>query len=303
VTDPGGIVPALFLGYKPVVADAKPGAFNVGADEFEAALTPETKAAVITHLGGIPVDIDSIIEIATARRIPVIEDCSQAHGALFKGMRVGRFGDIAFFSTMFSKNHASGGCGGLVFTENQELYKLIRSHADRGKPFFKEDFNPKDPGQFLFAALNLNQDEVSCAIGLSTLKKLQGTIERRLKIVNKINEGLSLSEVVSPISVSNNMIPSPFFLTVNVNTEKLGVPKEYFANAIAAEGIWINADYKYVVSEWDWIKEYFPREMHTPNATYFRDHSFNILFNERFGDKEIEDIIACILKVEKILAR
>ena len=89
---------------------------------------------------------------------------------------------LRFFSTMFSKIHATGGCGGLVFSENLEYHKRGRSMADRGKPFFDNDFNPKEPGKNIFAALNLNQDEISCAIGLSTLGKLESTINKRIEI-------------------------------------------------------------------------------------------------------------------------
>ena len=121
VTDPGGITPVLFQGLTPVVADAQPNSFNIGPDEFEAALTPDTCCALLTHLGGIPIDIDPIIEIANSKGIAIIEDCSQAHGAEYKGRLVGTLGKVAAFSTMFSKAHATGGCGGVVYTRDQEI--------------------------------------------------------------------------------------------------------------------------------------------------------------------------------------
>ena len=77
-------------------------------EQFEAALTDNTRAAILTHLGGIPIEMGPIVEIAAARGIRIVEDCSQAHGALYRGKRVGRFGDIAAFSTGFPKNRAPG---------------------------------------------------------------------------------------------------------------------------------------------------------------------------------------------------
>jgi len=298
VTDPGGVTPVLMLGMTPIISDSQPDSAHIGPDEFESALTPDTRAAILTHLGGHPIDMYPIMEIANYRGIKVIEDCSQAHGAIYKGKRVGGFGHLAAFSTMFSKIHATGGCGGLVYTKNEEIYWLIRSLADRGKPFHSPDFNPKDPREFLFPALNFNLDELSSAIGISTLSKLQETIEKRYKIVKKINDLLKNSSLVSSCCPKYEGYPSLFFHTVKVDIDKLKVSKKKFAEAVAAEGIWINSDYRYVVSEWKWIQKYLKYKKKTPNATDFKNKTFNILFNEQFSDEDINDIIKSILKVE-----
>ena len=303
VTDPGSVTPVIMLGMNPVIADSDINSFNVGPIEFERALTPNTKAAILTHLGGKPIDMKPILEIAHPRGIRIIEDCSQAHGATYKGKKVGRFGDIAAFSTMFSKLHATGGCGGVVYTENEELYWLVRSHADRGKPFAQiSDFDPKNPSKFRWPALNFNLDELSAAIGISTLSRLQDTLTKRRAIAQKINEALKESSVARPCLENPDSQPSVFFHTVEVDVDKLKVPKKEFAEAIAAEGIWINPDYRYVVSEWDWLRKYIKTDADTPNAKKFRDRTFNILLNERFSSKDIRDIVRCIIKVESIMA-
>ena len=303
ITDPGGVAPVIIAEMNPVIADSRSNSFNIGPDEFEEALTPNTRAAILTHAGGHPIDIKPILEIANSKGIKIIEDCSQAHGALYKGKRVGRFGDIAAFSTMFSKNHATGGCGGLVYTESENYYWLIRSLADRGKPFHSPDFDPKNPSEFLFPALNFNLDELSCAIGLSTLSKLQETIDRRYEIARKIDASLERSSVVFPCQPQLDCKPSLFFHTVEVAVDKLRVSKKEFVEAVAAEGIWINPHYRYVVSEWKWTLRYLQSKRNTPNAIDFRNRTFNILFTEQFTDAEIEDIIKGILKVESHYAR
>lgn len=302
VTDPGCVSSVILAGMKPVIADSAPNQFNVGPAQLEAAITPNTRAAVLTHTGGIPIEMDRIMEVAHKHNIKVVEDSSQAHGALYKGKRVGCFGDIAAFSTMFSKNHATGGCGGLVYTMNEDYYWTVRSLADRGKPFFRKGFDPKDPSDFLYPALNFNLDELSCAIGLSTLSLLPEVINKRYQIAKKIDADLKSSAVVSPCSENPKSQPSLFFHTVEVDISRLKVSKVEFAKAVAAEGIWINSDYRYVVSEWKWMKNYLDIRETTPNAINFRDRTFNILFNERFSDEDIGDIISSILKVESVLA-
>lgn len=299
VTDPGSISPVIIAGMNPIVADSEPNSFNVGPDEFEKALTPNTRAANLTHLGGYPCDMDPILEIARARDIKIIEDCSQTHGALYKGKRVGTFGDIAAFSTMYRKSHATGGCGGIVYTRDEDLYWRARSLADRGKPFNTPNFNPKNPAKFLFPALNLNLDELSCAIGLSTLSHLQETIDKRFVIIQKIDAALAASSVVFPCCHPPDCIPSIYFHTVEIAVDKLKVSKREFAEAVAAEGISVNPHYQNSVSEWDWVGS----KTQTPNAGNFRDRTFNILVTEKYMDRDIRDIIASILKVESVYAR
>ncbi len=301
VTDPGCISAVILAGYTPVLADSAPHQFNVGVEQFENAITKKTRGAVLTHTGGIPMEVGSIMEIARKYNIKVVEDCSQAHGAFYKNKRVGSFGDIAAFSTMFSKGHATGGCGGIVYTSNEDYYWSVRSLSDRGKPFFEKKFDTKDPSEFLYPALNFNQNELSCAIGLTTLAKLPEMIDKRLQIAKKIDAGLKKnSSAVSPSYIeSSNSQPSFFFHTVKVDTNKLNVNKKEFAQSIAAEGVWINPDYRYVVSEWKWMQERYKFNNETPNAIDHRNNTFNILFNENFSDLDIQDIVNSIIKVEE----
>ncbi len=298
VTDPGGVAAVIVAGMNPIIADAAVGGFNMDENTFERALTQRTRVAIVTHVGGHAVDMRPILKLAKARAIKIIEDCSQAHGTKLRGQRVGGFGDIGVFSTMYSKAHATGGCGGLVYTKKQRYYRLARSLADRGKPFHRPRFDPKNPCEFLFPALNLNLDEVSCAIGLSTLAKLERTIEKRQKIVEKLEVEIGHLHSVSIHKPRVDCSPFFFFLTLRVDTAKIRVSKLRFARAVAAEGIPVNPDYRFVVSEWSWWKKNSTENADTPNALVFRNSSFNILFNENFDEEAVRDIARALSKVE-----
>ena len=300
VTNPGGIMPIALQDVKLIIPDSEPNSFNISPKEFENSITPNTKAAVLTHLGGHPIDLDPILKIAKLHKIKIVEDCAQAHGALYKDKRVGTFTDVAASSTMFSKTLTTGGMGGVVYTKDKDLYWRIRSLADRGKPFNKPNFNFRMTTDFLFPSHNFNLDEISCAIGTSVISKLQYIIDQRHNIAKKIDKALEESEIVSP---TNLELPgcksSIYFHTVKVDIDKLKISKVQFANAIAAEGITLNTDYRDITSEWRWIPKYVKDFKKTKNAINFRNKTFNILFNEQFGDAEVEDIIKSILKVEK----
>ncbi|QJT07629.1 glutamine--scyllo-inositol aminotransferase [Oceanidesulfovibrio marinus] len=302
VTDPGGLTPALWLGLHPIIADAAPGGFNVDAERIAQVLTPRTKALLLTHAGGIPIDMEPVAALAREHDLCIVEDCSQAHGARVNATPVGCFSDIAAFSTMFSKNHASGGCGGLVYTQDKQRYDTVRAFSDRGKPFARQDFDPKNPAHFLFPALNLNQDELSCAIGRSTLRRLPQTILRRRAIIEQVREQIDASSVLRILRPARHLEDSPFFMTVCVDTDKITCSKLEFARAVQAEGIPINPDYRYVVSEWPWLAPHCATPPSTPHAVSFRESSFNILFNERFSDNDAKDIATALLKVEAAMA-
>src|SRR5438477_1966174 len=296
ITDPGTINAIILNGCAPVLMDSMPGSYNAGPEQFRQRLTPTTRAVVLVHAAGVAAPVDEFLPIARERGIQVLEDCSQSHGARLNGKQVGTFGDIAAFSTMYRKNHATGGCGGVVFTPDENLYHLVRAYADRGKPFWQPGFNDKDPKQFLFPALNLNIDELSCAIGNQTLARLDETNRRRRAFLRTLSDALrERSAVCTPSRVSDD--DAPFFFPIFVAREKLSCDVRQFAEAIAAEGINVNPHYDYVVWERPYVKPYLVDNFPTPNAVACRDGSFNLLFNENFGPDEVRYITAIIVQV------
>ncbi len=300
VCNPGGIMPIAVQDVKMIIPDSNPHEFNISPNEFEKNITNKTQAAVITHLGGFPADMDPICKIAKKNNIKIIEDCSQAHGALYKGKKVGTFGDISAFSNGFSKTLAAGGTAGLVYTKNKELYWKARSIADRGKPLYKKNFNFRNTTDFLFPSNNYNSDELTCAIGMSVLKKLPLIIKKRDEIAKKIDKGLTSCLAVKPTSLRKKGIkPSIFFHTLKVDLQKISVSKIKFAKAIESEGIPINSDYRDITCEWKWIPKYVKNFKSSLNALNFRDSTFNLLLNEKYNEKDIQDIISCIKKVER----
>ncbi len=301
-TDSGPLNSIIFQGFVPVVADSKPNSYNMGVEQFLDRITPNTKAVLAVHLGGEPLEIDQIVSEAHKRGILVLEDCCQAPGAVWKDKKVGTFGDVAAFSTMYRKTLTTGGSGGIVYTKDLETYKRVVGHADRGKPNWKHDFVYKDPTQALFPALNFNTDELSCAVGLASLKRLQDSIDKRVAFVSRLIELLnSESQVCKPYSFHKGF--SPFFFPIFVNTNKITCSKIAFAEALAAEGVELNTNYGCIISAWHWAVPYLSDDFIAINALHTRDHSFNLHLNERYSEEETQDIITAILKVEKYFSR
>lgn len=301
ITDPGTVSAVILNGLVPALMDSAPGTPNSGPEEFGARLEGAS-AVVLVHAAGKAADAAAIAALARERDVLLLEDCSQAHGARTEGRQVGTFGELAAFSTMYRKAHATGGSGGVVFTQSEDRFHLVRAHADRGKPSWRPDFDEKDPATFLFPALNFNLDELSCAIGLRSLDRLQTTIARRVAFLEQLRDGIAeASHVCVGSEVSSD--DSPFYYPIHVDTARIACSKTEFARAVRAEGIDLNPDYRYVVGEWPWAQEHLADAFATPNAQEWRSTHFNILFNENYGEQEANDIVAAILKVERAFAR
>ncbi len=114
-------MPAVTLGAKVVFCEVDPKNLNMDPEDFRKKITPKTKAVIPVHLWGLPCEMDEIIGVARENNIAVIEDACHAHGAEYKGKKMGTLGDFGFFSFQASKN-LPGGEGGMLITDNEEYY-------------------------------------------------------------------------------------------------------------------------------------------------------------------------------------
>lgn len=312
VTDPGGMMPIVMLNCIPVVADTAPKSYNCGAQQIAKLISPLTSAILISHIGGEPADIESIIAIAQKHGIPVVEDCSQAQGAKLNRKYVGTFGDMAAFSTMFGKHYCTAGQGGIVYTKSEKLYWEVRRAADRGKPFGLPDGSSN-----CIASLNFNLNDLSAAIGRVQLKKLPKIVKSRQALVAKIAQGIrNLQTITLPAPIPGSE-PSYWFLRMRFNPEKVTVDKNTFCQALIAEGLLINPSYIAAMPHlMDWFKNrrvfgssQYPwsspaykgnrhRQFPCPNARAAMKSHFNMTIYESWEDQEITDIITALQKLE-----
>lgn len=300
ITDPGMISPLILSGFVPRVIDHAPESIWPTLDEIRTRMTSRVSAIVLNHMAGIPIkEIQAICEWAKSESIKVIEDCSQAHMATINNRALGTFGDVACFSTMFSKSHSTGGRGGVVYTKDLEIYKMVRMLSDKGKPFHLPDFNEKDPGTFTMPALNLNIDEISCAIGLRTLNKLPVVIAQRINFLRELEDLMKKNDLKIQLHQVDDGV-SPFFWIFHFQQNKFIVSKSIFAEKLKEAGAPLNTHYSYVVTEWQWVRPYLSDNFVPVNAIAFRDSTFNLLFNENFGKKEAQLIVDMIDTQEKL---
>ena len=292
-----GVISAIHaLRLRPLVVDAAKNSFNIDAQTVQSRLVDDVRAIVVTHSGGEPVDVPSIAKVLGSKNIAIVEDCSQATGAELNGEKVGTWGHTSAFSTMYRKNLAAGASSGLVFTKNFDLYRRALSYSDRGKPLWRLDLNLNNPGNDLFPALNWNSSEMSNAIGLASLRRLDDTNRRRrLFLEMLIKELHSSNSVCYPSNFHNGF--APFYFPLFIHASRVRVTTEQFALALQSEGIPLGAKYGCVVSAWPWVDGIVADSFAPVNALSTRDRSFNLHLNENYGEPEVADIVASIAKV------
>ena len=181
------------LGARPVFADVDIDSGNVTADSISRVINQKTKAIIVVHLGGWPCEMDEIIGLAESYGLSVIEDCAQAHGALYRGQRVGSIGRIGSFSFCQDKIISTGGEGGMLTTNDSRLWERMWSFKDHGKSYdavYRRSHNPGFRWLHESFGTNARMTEMQAAIGRIALRKLDDTLERRRKRAQIIAEGL-----------------------------------------------------------------------------------------------------------------
>jgi len=162
-------------GARPVFADVDINSQNITSDTIRPVLSPRTKAIITVHLAGWPCDMDSIQELASANNLKIIEDCAQAHGAAYKGRPVGGLGDVAAFSFCQDKIISTGGEGGMLVTNNREVWEKAWSFKDHGKSYAAVYHQEHPPGfRWLHHSMGTNwrMTELQAVIGRLQLGEL-----------------------------------------------------------------------------------------------------------------------------------
>jgi dTDP-4-amino-4,6-dideoxygalactose transaminase len=179
ITDMGALSPIVYQGAVPVFADVDPVTCNVTAETIEKVLSERTKAIIVTHLFGNPCEMQPIMELARARKIPVIEDTAQAFLAEENGKFAGAIGDIGCYSLQQGK-HITTGEGGMVVTNDDALAR--RMFLFINKAWGYGDANP----DHYFLALNYRVSELQAAVAVAQMDKLDFSVSNRVKTAEKL---------------------------------------------------------------------------------------------------------------------
>ena len=292
---------AVMRGATPVVADIDRDSQTLTLETIRAVVTPRTKAIIAVHLAGWPCDLDPIMEFARSRGIKVIEDCAQAHHATYKGRQVGSIGDAAAFSFCQDKIMTTGGEGGMMTTNDRELWDKCWSLKDHGKSQ-NAIRAPHQPHLFRWLhesfGTNWRLTEMQSAMGRILLRRLPDWVAKRRRNANTLT--------VSLASVPSLRIPDPpesighsyykFYAFVRPEQLRSDWSRDRIVQNLQAEGISCgpgSCSEIYLEKAFDGIR---PAER-LPIARELGDTSLMFLVHPTLTDAEIQATSKAIKKV------
>ena len=316
-------------GAVPVFAVVEKDSHTLDPASVEAAISEKTRAILPVHLYGVMSNMGPILEIAKKHNLLVIEDCAQAHGAEFNGKRAGTIGDIGAFSFCQSKHFTTGGEGGCVVTNDDDVAWRCRSFRDHGYDVEKRlkllELEAKLPYIHKMVGFNYRLTEMQSAIGIRALAQMDSwNLANRRRNGALLNQMLGGCEAIQSLPLDTPERRNSYWLyPIVLRLEKLSCDVKKFTKALEAEGI------PAIPVLWpQCYKESAYREHHgfgrldypfkdpatrpeavqydksfCPNAAWLEERTFSLPVHPVYEEKHIEKMGKGILKVLQAYAK
>lgn len=230
-------------GAVPVFADVEKDSHTLDPASIEDKISEKTKAIMVVHLYGIVGNMGPILEIAKAHNLKVIEDCAQAHGAKYKGKKVGTVGDIGAFSFCQSKHFSTGGEGGAVVTNDEDVAWHCRSFRDHGYDVEKRmsllELEAKLPYIHKMVGFNYRMTEMQSLIGIKELDRIDTwNLPNRIRNARHLTEQLKDVPQILYTPLDTEERQNAYWLyPIILDIDSLNCTVKEFTAALEAEGI------------------------------------------------------------------
>jgi len=217
-----------YTGAKPVLVDSELKTWNIDAGKIEKKINRRTKAIVVVHTYGHPCDMDKILKLAKKHNLWIVEDAAEAHGAVYKGRKIGSIGDVATFS-FYANKIITTGEGGMITTNNKEIClkaRNIRDHAfSRDRHFWHQ-----------ILGFNYRFTNLQAAVGLAQMEKFKSFISRRIQNARFYNYLLKdIRGLILPPHTPN--IKNVYWMYSIMVNDQLGISRNELRIKLAKKGI------------------------------------------------------------------
>lgn len=294
----------LYQGARPVFADVCPDTLNIDPDELARRMTPQTKAILPVDYAGHPTDLNVIMELAERHGLVVIEDACHALGAEYHGRRVGGVSHMTVFS-FHPVKHITTGEGGMVTTDNPEYARKLR--------MFRQHGIDNDPGrrevqrqwhyEMVMLGYNYRLTDISCALGLSQLGRLDGNLRRRRAIADRYMTALrEIPGVVLP-TVRPRVNPAWHLYPIRLESKRLSVDRAEVFAALRAENLGVNVHYIPVHVHPYYRQRFGYRGGEYPIAEEAYERLISLPIFAGMSDRDVEDVVEAVGKVLRYYAR
>lgn len=267
-----------YVGATPIFAEPDIRTFNIDPVKIEEKISEKTKAIMPVHLYGQPCDMDPILAIAEKYQLYIVEDCAQAHGALYKGRRIGSFGDAAGFSFYPGKNLGALGDAGATVTNNKQIAEKLRALGNYGSDY---------KYHHIYQGVNSRLDEMQAAFLSAKLPHLDKMNENRRYIAKRYLEGIRNSEIILPYVLEGT---EPVWHIFGIRCQRRSELEKY----LAEKGIGTNKHYPIPMH----LQECY-RDLHIPKgalpiAEEISETQLSLPLYYGMKEDEIQFVIDCL---------
>jgi len=296
-------------GAKPVFSDVDLNSQNITAQSIEEVLTPKTKAVIVVHLAGMPAEMDEIMELSIKHDFYVIEDCAQAHGAKYRGKSVGSIGHIGAWSFCQDKIMSTGGEGGMVTTNDENLWKIMWSYKDHGKSW-DAIYNREHPSGFRWLhesfGTNWRMTEMQAAIGRIQLIRMSAWTEIRQGHARQLDEAAEKFELIRLVAVPQYSEHAEYKHYMFIKPQFLaeGWSRDRIVNEIVAQGVpCFQGSCSEVYLEKAFDNTDFRPDKRLPNAVELGETSLMFLVHPTLTQSEIDKTLIVIKQVISLASK
>jgi len=277
----------------PVIVDVDTDTFNLLPSAVEAAITPRTRAIIAVHLNGHPAPMDELSALAERHGLVLIEDAAQAHGALYKGRKVGTIGRMGCFSFWQDKVITSAGEGGAVITEDDALAERVarlRHHGEGPSEGDRKYYH-------LELGYNYRLSAVQAAVGRTQLAHLDEYLEARRRNAAYLTERLRALPEVQPPVVAQGCVHSYYRYVCKLRTDLVTVPVDRFQTAVAVEGVPCYRPYPTPLHKQPVFLNAGYGQIPCPNAETLTGQFFALPVQPTVKQRDLDDVVAAVEKV------
>lgn len=279
------------MGAVPVLVDSDIHTWNMNVDEIETKITSKTKAIMIVHLYGLPVEMDKVLALAKKYNLKVIEDAAEMHGQTYRGRHCGSFGDISTFS-FYPNKHITTGEGGMIVTDDEQLAERCRRIRNL---CFRNDI------RYVHDEISDNYrfTNLQAAVGLAQLERLDGFVERKRVMGKYYTERLKdISGLILPIE-KTDYADNIYWVYGIVLDRQIQADNRTVQRLLAEEGIGTRTFFWCMHEQPVYQKQgLFVREAY-PNAEYLARKGFYIPSGLALTMEQMERVVEGIRKVVK----
>ncbi len=274
----------LYTGATPVFAESEPTTWNIDPARIEELITARTRAIIPVHLYGHPVRMDELMKIARRHQLVVIEDAAEAHGALYKGKKVGGIGDTGVFS-FFGNKIVTTGEGGMVVTNNKSVADKVKVLRDHG-------MDPDKRYWHTVLGYNYRLTNLQAALGVAQMERIEEILLRKRKNAEVYREVLGAVPGIT-VAGEQEWARNVFWLySILIEPEEYGMSRDVLMECLRERGIETRPVFLPVHSQ-----PVYAQDKQFPVAEYIAEHGLSLPSSSRLHKEEVKNLAGHLVEL------